>query len=120
MISVGIDIEEISRFKRLLDSKPQLLQRLFTQYEWQYALSKNPSQTLAGIWCAKEATLKAFSFYITLEIRDVHIRHQSTGSPYVYAIYNCIEIENYQISLSISHSKNYATSVCMINNLVNL
>ena len=114
MLSIGVDIEEVSRFKRLLDSKPQILQKIFTQYEWKYAQTKHQAQTLAGLWCAKEAVVKALVNYVALDIRDVHINHYSNGAPFVCTILNFEIAESYDISLSVSHTKNYATATCVI------
>ena len=114
MISVGNDIEEVSRFKRLLEIKPQLLQKIFSQYEWEYSLSKNQAQTLAGIWCAKEAVVKAVFRYRILDIRDVLIKHHQSGAPYVFHIQKFEVFKNFEFSISISHTKNYASAVCIV------
>lgn len=114
MISVGNDIEEVSRFKHLIDFKPNLLQKIFSQYEWNYSLSKNQAQTLAGIWCAKEAVVKAMSTIAKLDIRDVEVKHLSTGAPYIQQILNFDSFDDFELSVSISHTKNYATAVCAI------
>ena len=117
MISVGNDIEEVSRFKRLLEIKPQLLQKIFSQYEWEYSSSKNQAQTLAGIWCAKEAVVKALFRYEILDIRNVLIKHHHSGAPYVDNIENFNLFKNFEFSISISHTKNYASAVCIVQKL---
>lgn len=114
MISVGNDIEEVSRFKHLLEIKPQLLQKIFSQYEWEYSLSKNQAQTLAGIWCAKEAVVKALFRYEIIDVRDVEIQHHKSGAPYVFDIQQFEMFADFEFSISISHTKNYASAVCMV------
>ena len=114
MISVGNDIEEVSRFKRLLEIKPQLLQKIFSQYEWDYSINKNQAQTLAGIWCAKEAVVKAICNYAIVDVRDVQIRHRSNGAPFVFLILNYEIIQELDFSVSISHTKIFASAVCMV------
>lgn len=116
-MTTGIDIEEVQRFKNLVSNKPELLQKMFSDYEWNYASQKNRAQTLAGIWCAKESVVKAlYAKGICKMIRDVQIHHNSDGVPQV----QCIEgIENFNlefIRLSISHTMNYAVAVCVIEN----
>lgn len=115
MHNIGTDIEEVSRFKRLFNVKPQLLQKIFTPYEWEYAKTKHAAQTLAGIWCAKESVVKAMSgLNETINIQDVYIAHKINGLPYVEKINNRNDIEGFDIKVSISHTKNYATAVCLI------
>ena len=60
---VGIDLVDIARVDRLLDSKGErALQRLFTQNEVDYALARAlPAQHLAARLAAKEAAFKALA-----------------------------------------------------------
>ena len=117
---VGIDIEDISRFERLYIRKPSLLKSLFSSYEWEYSLIKpKPYQTLAGIWCAKEAVVKAFSTIIELSIRNVNIIHLENGSPQANIIgskYN----STLKIDISISHSNQQATAIAIIKKTIEL
>ena len=54
---VGIDIEKVDRFKDFNKTK---LSRIFTKQEIEYCFSfSNPLPHIAGIWCAKEAFVKA-------------------------------------------------------------
>ena len=111
MNEVGIDIEEVNRFKRLLIIKPELVKKIFTQYEWEYALQKNTAQSLAGIWCAKEAVLKALSaLNLDIAITDVFIGHQKNGVPIVLKINN-VNIDAQKIQLSMWHEKVYAIAI---------
>jgi|SRR5690554_5441914 len=117
---VGIDIEDISRFKKLFLKKPNLTRRLFSVYEWDYAINKNnPHHTLAGFWCAKEAVVKAFSSIELLSMNDVHITHLKNGAPRAVILKSHIE-NNYKVHLSISHSSAQATAVAFINQLSKL
>jgi holo-[acyl-carrier protein] synthase len=115
MHNIGTDIEEVARFSRLLHVKPQLLQKIFTPYEWEYSKTKYQSQTLAGIWCAKESVVKAMSgLNIVLNVQDVFIAHKDNGVPFVEKITNLNDIDGFDIKISISHTKNYATAVCLV------
>ena len=114
MISVGNDIEKVERFLHLLRSRPDLLKKIFTEYEWDYSSKKNQARTLAGIWCAKEAVVKALSYKIVVDIRDVEIKHHKNGVPFVYSINGVTYLNKLRIQVSISHCKNYATAVCII------
>lgn len=115
MHNIGIDIEEVARFNHLLNVKPYLLQKIFTPYEWEYAKTKYQAQTLAGIWCAKESVVKAMSgFNEILNIQDVYIAHKNNGLPFVEKIKQ-VKIEDLDIKISISHTKSYATAVCLVS-----
>lgn len=110
---IGIDIESIARFKNLFDNKNRLLQKMFNPSEWDYALKKaNPSQTLTGIWCAKEAVLKAVFSIEEVFIKDITIKYRSTGEPYVN--FKNEVLKNKSIKISISHAKDYATAVAIV------
>lgn len=112
---VGIDIEDISRFKRLYVKKPNLTKRLFSVYEWEYAINKNnPHATLTGFWCAKEAVVKAFSAIELLSIKDIHITHFENGAPKAIVLKSHIE-NKYTVAVSISHSRQQATAVAFVN-----
>lgn len=111
---IGIDIEEIERFTKILKNKPTTLQRAFTVYEWQYASKKNTAQTLAGIWCAKEAVVKAFSGITSIFITDIQIEHYSNGAPYIAGIKKLNFEKEYYIKISISHTKLFAVANCII------
>jgi holo-[acyl-carrier protein] synthase len=113
---VGIDIESITRIEYLLRNKPKIINKFFSTYEWEYAEKKaNMSQTLTGIWCAKEAVVKAYSNTKPILITDVKLKHYLSGEPYVYSISNKKIISTLKISISISHTKDYATAVAIIH-----
>ena len=115
---IGIDIESISRIEYLFNNKPNIIKSFFSKYEWQYAEKKSKRfQTLAGFWCAKEAVVKAYSDICPILITDVKLKHHSSGVPYVFSIANKKIISTLKISISISHTKDYATAVAIINNL---
>lgn len=117
MAFVGVDIAEVQRFKNLVINRPALLQKIFSDYEWAYASQKNTAQTLTGFWCAKESVVKAlYAKGFSLLIRDVYITHSSNGVPHVQVIRGLNEFDISQISLSISHTANYAVAVCIIEN----
>ena len=113
---IGIDIESIARVEFLFNNKPNIVKSFFSTYEWQYSKKKaNMSQTLTGIWCAKEAVVKAYSSIKPILITDVKIKHNFNGEPYVFSIANKKIISTLNISISISHTKEYATAVAIIN-----
>lgn len=114
MIFIGTDIESVKRFDNLLLRKPNILQRIFSDYEWNFANNKRTAQTLTGLWCAKEAVVKAFSSIQSLDIRSVNIMHHENGAPFVEKILGFNYETKYNIKISISHSNEYAIANCLI------
>ena len=112
---VGTDIENVSRFDDLLLKKPHLLKRIFSENEYQKAMdSKNPSQSFTGIWCAKEAVLKAFSPLLTLEPRQIEITKNPKDYPEAIIHHPDASKLNFHLSISISHTKEMATATALL------
>ncbi|MBK6784182.1 MAG: holo-ACP synthase [Saprospiraceae bacterium] len=115
MIHIGVDIESIQRVQKLLDNKPQILKKFYFDSEWNYSMLKaSPAQTLTGIWCAKEAVIKAMSYYHILKIQDIEIERKKSGMPIVI-LHNFQNIQCFHFSLSISHCKEYAVANVLVN-----
>lgn len=79
---VGIDLCEIARMQRLLDEN-RPLRRMFTEAEEAYILSKHATaaQTMAGMFAAKEAALKALGTGLSIAMTDIVISHTELGQP---------------------------------------
>ena len=77
---IGIDIEQVDRFKKL---KPHLIERVYTKSEIDYCvLRANSYIHFAGMWCAKEAVVKALND-LSLAVSEIEILHQPNGAPYI-------------------------------------
>lgn len=112
MISIGTDIEDISRFKNK-DNK--FLNRIFTPDEIKYCLKfSNPAPHLAARYCAKEATVKALSnlYDKLISYSKIEVKKQENGS--VYIEIDIDELKKYNYSLSISHEKEKAIAVVCV------
>ena len=108
IIGIGIDIEEISRFQdKLKDSK--FLKKIFTKNELEYCFKKkDPAQSLATRFCAKEAAIKASLvklFYNEIEVI------MKNGKPSI--VINKPDIK-YKVLVSLSHHKNSAIATVII------
>lgn len=119
IVGIGVDIVEIDRFKTLIERwGERLLNRIFTQREIDYCLSKgNPYQHFAGRFAAKEAISKAIStgWSGIFRWKDVEILNNENGKP-VVIVYNQLR-EQFNFCLfhvSISHSLNYAVSFAIV------
>ena len=114
-IFIGTDIESIERFQRLWERKPQLLSKIFYSSEVDQAKkSSRPAPHLAGIWCAKEAVLKAFAPVLTLEITQIEITKNPKGYPEAIIHHPEISSINYRLSISISHTREMAMASALL------
>ncbi len=107
--SVGVDIEENSRFKDKV-SDENFLKRVFTQAEIDYCLSKVHShEHLAVRFCAKESVIKALSaFYsegVSLRLNQIEVMKESK-LPTVKIHSN--QYQDLNFSLSMSHCKSHS------------
>ena len=116
MISNGIDMINIHRFQDLM-RKEKFMNSIFTKEELNYIEKSNFNvSTIAGIFAAKEACLKALKQGIkNYKMTDIEILHNQNNAPYIL-LHNQIKkdfpIEN--LSLSISHDGDYAIAVVSI------
>ncbi len=116
MNSVGIDILNVNRMEKI-KNKEKFMKNIFNEKEIEYIQKKNNNnQTIAGLYCAKEAFLKAIKKGIdTYSLKDIEISHNNDGAPFII-LHNELEKEykNINISLSISHDGDYATAIILI------
>jgi holo-[acyl-carrier protein] synthase len=83
VVSVGIDAVEVPRFRGVLERRPRIAERLFTEEERAYALRfRDPSERLAARFAAKEAAMKAMGVGISaFAFREVSVGRQPSGAP---------------------------------------
>ena len=109
-ISIGCDIEDISRFK---DKSETFLNRIYTKNEIEYCKKfSNPAPHFCARYCAKEAVVKALNDFKIKDVyySDIEILNNSDGACYVVIKkYNDLSIK-----ISMSHCKNYATASVII------
>ena len=112
---VGIDIESVKRFKKL---STHLINRVYTIREIEYCQNRAKSHIhFAGMWCAKEAVVKALND-ISLAVSEIEILHHECGAPYVNItpkIKDYLAKKNMQnIAISISHTDTIATAIAIL------
>lgn len=139
---IGNDIIEIERIEKAI-SKEGFKKKVYTDLELENLSKKgNRAESYAGIFSAKEAISKALGTGVRdFSLLDIEILSDDFGKPYVKVskkldelmkrklnIKNKLvdekvfhdfeissELENYyEIQISISHSKKYATAVAII------
>jgi holo-[acyl-carrier protein] synthase len=106
-IGIGIDIEEIARFKGL-GQKDVFIRSIFTTKEIAYCfMHSKPEIHLAGIFSAKEAVKKAIGG--RLSFSDVEVTHDSEGKPSIIFLNKkkCTPA----LKVSISHAASMAVAV---------
>ena len=83
MIRVGVDIVDVGRIKKLMEDLPRFVNRVFTDAEQTYCLSKpRPHEHLAARFAAKEAAFKAIgSGWPHLSWHDVEVTRSNGGPP---------------------------------------
>ena len=121
IVGIGNDIIEIERIEKAI-SKEGFKNKIYTQRELENIEKRgNRTETYAGIFSAKEAISKAIGTGVReFSLTDLEILNDDLGKPYVVVSEKLDKIlkakkEDYQIEISISHSKKYATAVAIIN-----
>ena len=107
---VGIDLCEIARMQTLLD-EGRPLRRLFTEEEQAYIAAKGAAaaQTMAGLYAAKEAVLKALGTGLAVALTDVVISHVGRGQPVATLTGKAAEFGG-QVKISITHESGMAAA----------
>ena len=108
-LSIGVDIEDISRFKNKEYNKNKIFyNKIFTKKEISYCLAKkNPYQHFAVRFCAKEAFIKAINESIK-DYKDIEIKVKN-NKPFI--IWN-----DKKHLLSLSHEKDKAIAFVIVEN----
>ncbi len=134
IIGVGIDLIEVSRVAKVCETNKRFVERVFAESEVEYSLRnrKSPYQHLAACWAAKEAFYKATN--IRCSFADVVVCHYENGQPILMfgntarkgleviaesllagkSIERAFDIDNVRAHLSISHIKDYATAIVVV------
>ena len=120
IVGIGNDIIEIERIEKSI-SKEGFKNKIYTQRELKNIEKRgNRTETYAGIFSAKEAISKAIGTGVReFSLTDLEILNDDLGKPYVVVSEKLDKIlktkkEDYQIEISISHSRKYATAMAII------
>lgn len=116
MISNGIDLIKIDRLKNVIN-KETFFTKNFSNKELAYIKSCNQNiSTIAGIFAAKEAFLKALKKGIdAIPLKDIEINHDKNNAPYISIPSKYLkDISVKNIALSISHDTDYAIAMVSI------
>ena len=118
---VGIDVLDVVRMEKFVQNE-HFLEKYFTPYEIGYVQHNNrQTLSLAGLYAAKEAFLKALGIGIGrgIDIKDICVKHDELGKPYydIDGVEMRRKLDKYSIQnidLSISHTGTVSTAICVI------
>ena len=117
MISgIGTDIIEIERIRKAV-AKKNFRDNVFTENEQVYCESrgKNFAASYAARFAAKESFFKALGTGIVTRLTDVEIINDERGAPKIFLRGKAETLAaGRKIFLSMSHSRDFATAVCII------
>lgn len=114
---IGIDITQISRFEKVDSSA--FRHKVFLLEEREYLKKQNSLESVAGMYCAKEAVLKALGSGIGngVGFSQIKITHNQFGQPEVELFDNAkalLETLGQKIFVSITHDAGVAVAVAVI------
>ena len=119
IIGIGTDIIEIDRVRQAV-GREIFKQKVFTETEQNYCEShgKQKYASYAARFAAKEAFFKALGTGIFTKLTEVEVKNNSQGQPEIF-LYGAAEKIFFdkgggKIFLSLSHSKDFATAVCLL------
>ena len=124
---IGVDIVKAERILGVFEKDSN--NKVFTQREVEYINQKSTmignkvtqkASTIAGIYAAKEAFLKAFGLGLGegINLFEIEIDHKQSGQPFIvinHKIKSYLELSQVKtINVSISHDGEYAVAVVEI------
>ena len=116
IISIGIDIIEVSRVRETIERTPRFAERVFTEAERAYCESRGAvaAQHYAARFAAKEAALKALQTGWSggISWQDVEVSAKDSGAPLI--LFHGRALELYEQTgatsahISIAHTTEHA------------
>ena len=119
IIGIGIDIIEINRIEKVMMRTSSFLEKSFTYNEIEYFKLKGfKGNVIAGNFAAKEAISKALGTgFRGFGLQDIEVLRDELGKPVVnlsHKIYKLLDIKEFNIHVSISHSKENAIAYAVM------
>lgn len=118
MIAVGIDLVEITRFEKLVESD-DFLRRCFCKNEIEYYIKCKRVTYLAGRFAVKEAVVKALGSGLIdgASFTDIQTTRTDTGIPGIILKNKILELASElrikKWLISITHAQNYASAIAI-------
>ena len=119
IIGIGTDIIEINRIEKAIMRTSSFIEKSFTSNEIEYFKLKGlKGNVIAGNFAAKEAISKALGTgFRGFGMQDIEVLRDELGKPIVnlsYKIYKLLDIKEFNIYVSISHSKENAIAYAVM------
>ncbi|MCS6918272.1 MAG: holo-ACP synthase [Fimbriimonadales bacterium] len=114
ILGIGVDLVELERIARVCARQPRFVERILTPAERAYCFGRraNPTQHIAGRWCAKEAIAKAVGR--TLRWQEVEILPDAQGKPVVHLHGASAQaVGAGELMVSITHTRTVAQAVAL-------
>ncbi len=117
MLGIGIDAVDVDRFRKLLERRPHLRQRLFTADELTSLEGRtDDAASLAARFAVREATMKALGVGLgAFDFHDVSIEKLTSGAPHLLVSGRAETLANAhgvsQWHVSITHTDTTAMAV---------
>lgn len=122
-IRQGIDITSVKRLQAAMQRQGKRFEtRVFSKAERDYCADKKMKyEHFAARFAAKEAFIKALEIKREsgYELRDIEVRRQATGKPYIYLSAQSrkrfdLPAKKSQIELSMAHERDFAIATVVI------
>lgn len=122
IVSVGIDMIEVSRIRETLARTPRFVERVFTPSERAYCDSKGAAsaQHYAARFAAKEAALKALrtGWRGSISWQDIEISNDEKGAPLIEITGEARKVleslNAAAVHLSLSHTTEHAIATVIL------
>lgn len=120
IIGIGTDIIEIERVKKAIQTRPKMVERIFSPREIEYCQGQgNFFASLAARFAAKEAVSKALGTGIRVfKWQDIEVINDELGKPsveiYGKALVKAQELGMKKLEISLSHSRDYAVAMVIL------
>jgi holo-[acyl-carrier protein] synthase len=113
-LATGVDLVEVERFARVVERRPRLLERIFTDAE--RACCAGDADRLAARFAAKEAVFKALGEgWPAVSYRDVEVVSSDRGAPSVHLRRGARALARERnVALSLSHTGGLAMAQVVI------
>jgi len=118
---VGVDLVDLGEFTQIMERRPRLLERVFTENELAYCRERHqPMQHLAARFAAKEAAFKAIGtgWAHGVTWHDAEVASRPGAAPELIArgelARRARALGAQRFHLSLSHSGGYAAAIVVL------
>jgi holo-[acyl-carrier protein] synthase len=113
--TVGTDLAEVERIRNSC-KRESFVNRVYSEAEKEYFKKfRDPAESMAGSWAAKEAFSKSLGTGVRgFELKEVSVVRDELGCPHLELTGKAEKIaeeRGLDFSLSITHTKEYASAV---------